>query len=331
VTLVPHNPLVLVVSPYHLTTREPAAMASLLLAEGVVTLLPSPLDISSGSLRREAEQAARQAPNYRKLIESWSWMEELWREGVISSDLHGEDAVPDMRAVCDRLESDPALSQLKSLAHERLFDRGVRYLDLIAGDLLKGGPDPGLLVPVAAGLDRFASRRRLGVARSHAVSTAQRVEQRLARRAFAFAMPILVQAEADRILEARDALEPQLAALRAPIASLLAAGTSGGDGAGADPGAMLALTEAASAYAGAFAEFEHDLTRCDDPYDPRTISGLVSVSGATLPADAVLSSSLAAARAHFTKRRASNGAATALAEDAATVLSLQFAPIGARR
>ena len=34
--------MLIAVSPYHMTTREPAAMAALLLASRVVTILPTP-------------------------------------------------------------------------------------------------------------------------------------------------------------------------------------------------------------------------------------------------------------------------------------------------
>jgi hypothetical protein len=60
--------MLIVASPYHLTTREPAAMAALLLARQVVTLLPTPLEGAGSS--REAMAAARCVPTYRALVES---------------------------------------------------------------------------------------------------------------------------------------------------------------------------------------------------------------------------------------------------------------------
>lgn len=71
-----------VVSPYHLTTREAPAMASLLLAERVVTLLPASLESDSV---HAAKRAAERSPWYTRFMETWGWTAPLWDEGVISS------------------------------------------------------------------------------------------------------------------------------------------------------------------------------------------------------------------------------------------------------
>jgi hypothetical protein len=58
--------MLVAVSPYHLTTREPAAIAALLLADRVVTLLPGPD-------RRGAELAAERLPHYLDFVLTWEW------------------------------------------------------------------------------------------------------------------------------------------------------------------------------------------------------------------------------------------------------------------
>src|SRR5207247_1520639 len=95
-----------------------------------------------------------------------------WREGVISSLEGDQDAMADVRAACLRLAEDPGLERVRSFLHERFFDGqagaggggpglSARSLDLLCGDVLKGGPDPGVSVPIAAGLDRLSARHHL--------------------------------------------------------------------------------------------------------------------------------------------------------------------------
>jgi hypothetical protein len=48
----------------------------------------------------------------------------------------------------------------------------------VAADLLKGGPDPAITVPLAAGIDQFAMRHGAAVARSSPFSIARRQRRR---------------------------------------------------------------------------------------------------------------------------------------------------------
>ena len=75
------------VSPYHLTTREPPAMAALLLAGAVITMVPAPPSARRGLTvdRDAARGAAGEAPGYADLLESWRWAAELFRERVAVS------------------------------------------------------------------------------------------------------------------------------------------------------------------------------------------------------------------------------------------------------
>jgi hypothetical protein len=284
--------MLIAVSPYHITTREPAAAAALLLARGVVTLLPAPFD---GRGRDQVEDVAARVPRYLEFMKSWRWTMPLWEAGVIRAGIHGEDAVADVRAVCESIDADERFSRLRLFMRRELWDSEEGYLDAVARDLLKGGPDPGITVPVAAGLDRFATRHGLAVARSSPISVVQRAEERLGKRIFAVAVPVLLQAEGERLLEARDLLEPELEDLRLALEELadLDPLTANGE----LHSAQGRLMEASRAYAVAFEEHRETLTRVDDVDDLHVATGMVSLMGMMLPADAVLTSSMTAMRA----------------------------------
>jgi hypothetical protein len=270
-------------SPYHLTTREPVALAALLLADRVVTLVPAP---EAG--RAAARAAAEQVPRYLDLMLSWQWSVPLWKEGVICSAIEGEDAAHDVREAFDRIAADDRYASLRSLMKPGVFEAEDAYLEAVARDVLKAGPDPGITVPVAAGMDRFALRHGAAVARSQPSSVVQKAEERLGTRVFAFVAPVLLQASAERLLEARAILEPELAALRRAVD----AQSEGGSGE-----AGRALSMAAGEYARAFERERAELVAPEADDAARVIDGAVAITGLLLPEDAVLTSSLAALRA----------------------------------
>jgi hypothetical protein len=264
------------VSPYHLTTREPPAMAALLLADDVTTLSPAPLgSFGKEDLRRLTERS----PRYLRFVETWAWSMPFWKAGVLGCALAGEDAAPDVRRARELIDREEDLAPLRPLVNASLIDDDVEYLDALAGDLLKGGPDPGVSVPLAAGIDRFATRHEMMVARSEAFSIAQRAEERLGRRVFAVAVPVLAEASADVLLDARERLKPELARLRIAIESAI----------GGDPSD---LAPAGAAYAAAF---ERELPLLREGEQQRTVPAMVTLTGLELPTDAALRSSAAAA------------------------------------
>lgn len=274
--------MIVALSPYHLTTREPPAMASLLLAEHVVTLLPSAPTDDLVDERAGFEQAVRTIPRYHDLLDAWRWCETLWRDGVIASTLAGDDPARDVQDQMRRLSMGER-PELAPLIERGLEDDAWGMLGSVAKDLMRGGPDPAISLPVAAGLDAFASRHALIAARSGATSVAQKIEEGLATKIASFAIPVLAQAGGDRLAEARDLLAPELEALRAAINAAIA-------GAGND------VRDAGHALAQAFERERDMLTRTDDPFDERTIARTVRVSLVTLPADCVLRSAAQAAR-----------------------------------
>ncbi|GIK19134.1 MAG: hypothetical protein AMXMBFR77_03650 [Phycisphaerales bacterium] len=273
--------MIAALSPYHLTTREPAAMAALLLAERVVTMVPTPFD---GAERSHVERAVSRSPRYLDLMESWRWSVPLWSAGVITGDAEGDDAADEVRTVCARLRDDEHLAPLRLLMRESLFDDERSYLDAIARDLLRAGPDPAISIPVAAAMDRFAALRGMVVMRSFPTSVAQRAEHGMAEKRFAFAMPLLIQASGERLLEAREALGSSLTDLGRTVRAAAFGEAS-----------ALDVADAARDAARAFEPLHADLARpCEDEDDLHVIIGTASVTAVTLPVDAVLDSSLAA-------------------------------------
>lgn len=273
-------------------------MAGLLLAGRSVTLLPACGDAGDPRERERFEEACRGVRRYRELMEGWGWSMPLWRAGVIGSMWDGEDAGEDVREARERVRCEERFEALRSFLRETPED-ALDELARIAVDLIKGGSDPGVSVPMAAGLDAFAARHGLFVIRPEASSVAQKGETRLGARRFAFLVPVLLEGEGERVVEARTRLAPELDELREMVERAW-------DGR-ADEGA---LRDASRVYAQAFETERSAITRVDDPADERVVVGLVSVTGLELPSDAALRASAHAARV-ASGRRGGSGVAVA--------------------
>ena len=282
------------VSPYHFTTREAPVMAAVLLADRVYTLLPSPQGADSGSAR----MAADRVPEYLDMMRSWRWSQPLWEAGVVLPSVD-ELASPaaEMASAWKRLTTDPACAALGPLMRLDLFGSEDDYLQAVARDVLRAGPDPGVSVPVMLGLDRYAARHALTVVRPEPSSVVQKAEQRLSvrRDRLALVVPVLLQADADSIVIARDMLEPELEALRAAmdaVVGALQACPERAPGPGLEREAWCARArEAAARYAEAFDQHLPEIAACQDDDAPALMRGLVSVTLSTLPVDVVLHAS----------------------------------------
>ncbi|MFT3686052.1 MAG: hypothetical protein QM783_14215 [Phycisphaerales bacterium] len=300
-------------SPYHLTTRETTAMAALLLAGRVYTMLPVPLQ---GESQDAVRDSLDHAPRYRRLLNNWLLLAPLFDAGVINTLCTGDDPVEQVKHATERIGRDDRWEPLRQFAHGDLFGDADAYLDTLCADLLKGGPDPGVALPACAGLDAFAAEHDLPVFRTgHAPSAgaranggsgvassggslAQQVEARLGEPLFSVGLPILKQAGARAISSARAVLKPELAGLRDAV-----------DAATLNPTALSAqaVRKAGAAYSAAFKrELGAKLNR-DDEGGRRLVPGFVSLAARRVPLDAALISSIAAFN------RASGAAATALA------------------
>ncbi|MDQ7013406.1 MAG: hypothetical protein Q9O74_05865 [Planctomycetota bacterium] len=282
------------VSPYHLTTREPPAMAALLFAQRAVTFMPSPR-----GTREEIEQAAAASPQYVRFMETWAWSMPLWTKGVLGSALDdGDDALGDLHTAWTQLANDERYATLRPLARATLFECQTEFLDVISRDLLRGGPDPGISLPLAAGIDRFAARRGLVVMRSAPLSVAQKAEQKLGRRVFAFAAPMLVQASAERVLAAREILGDELDELTlamGEVAELIAQGSETPDEHPHERDAVERIEPAARAYADAFAR-AGEFIAAGGRDELHVISRMATFTAVSLPVDAVLRSGVSAMR-----------------------------------
>jgi hypothetical protein len=302
--------MLVTVSPYHLTTREVPAMAALLLAERVVTMLPAPVDKADLA---EAHTAAGEVPAYLAFMKSWTWTAPLWRAGVLSAEVDGQSATLEMHEVFGQIARDEHLAPLRRFMHEGLAEDERLYLSAVAADVLKGGPDPGISIPVIAGLDRFATRHQLLVSRPQPTSVVQVNEAKAGVALSAVALPILVQADADRLVHAREVLADVLEELRAAYHDLAAAACEMEGGVLVSVGLPAVeakgVGEAASAYAEAFEARRADITDDCESDEVRLVEGTVRVAAIRMPSDVVLRSSLAAL-AGMEKRQASTGPST---------------------
>lgn len=282
--------MIFAVSPYHLTTRETPALVALLLADEVVTLVPSPPgDAPDQPAHVAAHQASLRSPSFAQFGKAWSWSAPLWRDGILLSHLEGLTPLQEFERVTSLIRADERFSPLRALMRDEA-DAGV-FLDSIARDLLKGGPDPSFSVPVAAALDRFAARQAIFVLRSGPHSVAQKAEQALARPLFSVALPVLVQADAERILHARAVLHSSRRTLSEALQQVPLLVRDDGTLA---QGLARSLVDVCETYARDFAHQRDEILRdCKDD-EVRAIEGVVVVNAMALPSDAVLRSSVQA-------------------------------------
>ncbi len=256
------------------------------LADRVTTLLLAPIADRVGvAVNPETfRRAFARNDLYRRYLDSWEWARPLFDEGIVGSVLGEDDPVDDVLGVCNRIASDASFDALTRFMRPGMFEDDRAYLRAASADILKAGPDPGVSIPIAAGLDAFAAARGLIVARSAPASVAQKAESRLGRRVFRMTIPAMLQGSADRLLLTRVLLDGARRDLLAAIAGAFEAGT--------DP------RPAAARYAARFENEREDICTPPAPHEDdevRVIIGEVSIEGVTLPVDAVLTSSVSAA------------------------------------
>lgn len=256
-------------------------MAALALASRVVTVLPG---TSTG------EDTARALPAFSRFMKSWTWTVPLWKAGLLTTDLDGRSPEHDIWDATRSIERDAAYLPLRHFFHQHDHEDPRTYLTALANDLMKGGPDPGISLPVAAGLDRFAARTRCVVARAAASSLAQRAEASLAAPVASLVVPIFVQASAVRILHYREVLEDQIARFSSSIDRL----SHSLEDAKALPALLRDAQAAAAALTAAFDHSRNDLLMSAADDDVRPVEGAVSIAAVSLPADAVFASSVRA-------------------------------------
>lgn len=331
--------MILAVSPYHMTSRELPALASMLLASRVVTFMPGVFaaDQPGAGGREHVRRTAQSSHRYAKLLDSWAWSMPLWHAGVVESSHAGDDAASDVRAAWDRLLADDRYAPLRPFLRASLGDDHAKLIEAVAADVLKGGPDPAILVPLLAGLDRFTCRHALVSARAEPASVAQKAEAALAAPLTRVVVPLILQGSAEALLFAREELDAELHDLRAALAAVSALAS---DRPPADRAALAAptsaLMQAALAYERAFSRALPLMEARQDRDEVRLRVGPVSIAVSALPADAVLRSSCSAAQTLLRSPRRPAGASSAVsalpvladALDYGLFASLTFKPLG---
>lgn len=301
------------VSPYHMTTRELPAMAALLLAARVVTFMPGVFKGDEVGGRDSVGAAARGSARYVKLVESWGWSMPLWQDGVIESSFAGDDASGDVRAVWDRLATDDRYSALRPFIRLGFGEDREEFIEAVAKDVLKGGPDPSISVPLLAGLDRFSSRHGLVVARAEPSSVAQKAEAAFADPVVRVVLPLILQGSSEAVMFAREELAEELEEFRTALQTV---GSLALEVPRVETAAMATATasmmRAALAFERAFSQTLPLMEARQDRDEVKLKAGPVSISLVRLPADAVLRSSCNAARTVLSpgkaRRPASRGA-----------------------
>lgn len=300
--------MILVVSPYHMSSHEPAAMVAMVLARNIVTAMPTP----AGSISKESvSETASRVPRYVELMESWDWALPMFAGGICGTTFAGEDPLDEVLGVCDDIENEDLYAPLRPFMRTVLEQESDTVISAISRDVIKAGPDPAISVPLTAAIDRFASKHGLIAVRSESKSAAQKAEQKLMRPLVRFAFETLLQAPSNRLLEMRTTFESELVRLREAL----------------DAEDESAARVAADMITQSFEREREDLLRVEDPDDVRAISGLVSVTLAELPENAVLLSSAAAATRVLGRQ---DEAATCSDSPTGIVRSLMIRPIGGR-
>lgn len=212
----------LVLGPYDLVSPSAASAVALTLGAeecGVITLAPAPLE---GAGSAAVRLASDNAPRFLQLLDSWRWTAPLWRSGLLCADCDGESPLEEIRLACARIGADPQAAPLRALGGAGLFSDPDTYLETLSRDLLRGGGDPSVSIPLLAGIERFAARHGLPLVRLAGSSIAARLDKRSALTLARFTVPSIVGAAPVAYLETRRLLSTPLGALRSALQALIA-------------------------------------------------------------------------------------------------------------
>lgn len=280
-----------IVSPYEFHARSVGVYAALTLARRVLTALPTDGAGDTSALRPD------DLPRTIATAEAWSWSGSLWREGVLTPAFDGAGPLDDVGGVCDEIEAIDAWAPIRPMIAPRLFDDTRARLEAISRDLIHGGVNPGVSIPVSCGVARFASRTGALMFRSPASSTVMKLEARSTTIGARCAVPVLDGVDARTLLTLRSTLEATLEPLRdamdETVATLRSAGVTEDDLRGVE---REVLMPAADAYAEEFEAHRRVLCeRADDEGSRYRVRSLTLGFGASDP-DGVLRASVLAAQ-----------------------------------
>jgi hypothetical protein len=205
------------VNPYDLTGPSASALVSTFLADTCVTLLPG---VGSSDGAGPLEQALAASPRFARVAAAWNWSHPLWRNGVMTG--APVDLAEAAAAIARRVDAEPAFDALGGYLQQALLDDGPQRLDLLCRDILEGGADPGVRIPVLAAVESYAANAGLLHVRAPLASKAGRIESRSGRTLARFTIPCFVQGDGAGMLVARDVLRGSLDGVRSAIDESLA-------------------------------------------------------------------------------------------------------------
>ncbi len=226
----------LVISPYDISARSAAAVSACWLGDRVVTLLPAPSRPGDGG----GAPAVRASPAMARLAESWDWSAALWKAGVLVAGA-GADAVSEaVLRELGTMRADPRMAPLRLLLDRAEPAESEKWFDSVCRDLVLGGSNPAVSVPLASAMENFASGHDLAMFRLQVSSLVGRLERASSKAVFRFTALTLIEADAGDLVMLRSAMSESLGALRVAIDELLAVVRSGA-AQGAVAGALAAV------------------------------------------------------------------------------------------
>lgn len=224
----PPPELTVAVSPLLLAGRSPAAMSSLLLADKVVTFLPSSL---LGSLE-DVEVLKAQYPSSFDAVARMMWSTPMVHAGVIDASVAGEPCHKYLGAMLNWAQTEPSLRELHEDLASKLSESSHGFWELYCKNLAGGNGHPMAFMAVESALGYFALRHKLVVAHDRVLPlaidpTMSWRQGDLATEFFRYTVPVLRNATAEQILAARDILADELNPFRMELLRLEALAADG--------------------------------------------------------------------------------------------------------
>jgi hypothetical protein len=218
-------PLDLVLSPYDLTARSSAAVAACVLGDRVVTLMPGP---GKNLPRDPAALARRGTPAFERLAEAWAWSGPLWRSGTVVAGMDGDGVAEAVRTARAGIERQPEMGVLASLMKRTdAGDDDSAKFDAICRDLVTGGINPSVTVPLGAAVESFAAAQSLTLVRGGTSSLMTRLEKASQRVVFRLSTACVTEGDASDIVALRESMLESSRGFRAGLSDLLHATRTG--------------------------------------------------------------------------------------------------------
>lgn len=212
------------ISPYDLTHRAPGALAALLIADAAATIIP----IARAWTADDPDAAVEESPALGRMLETWRWATPLWTAGILGpTDAAGHSGVALVAEAAEAIGDAAAHPVLARIAPKQNIADRSRLAENLCLDIVRGGRNPALSVPVAAALERFAADAGWPIVLCPTGSVVGGIEHRLATPIAGVDIPAPIAASGEALLLLRERMAPELEALRAALAETIAAARSG--------------------------------------------------------------------------------------------------------